>query len=49
MECPKSVIEEYSEFIDFVRTSIDIRPEQYRAAVFALAVAIGKMIDGGGV
>lgn len=32
-----------------IREYGEATPEQYREAVFALAVAIGKVIDGGGV
>jgi len=46
IECPKSLTLAYAEFAGFL-CGIDITPEQYRAAVFALAVAIGKVIDGG--
>jgi hypothetical protein len=46
LECPKSVTLAYAEFAGFL-CSIDIAPEQYRAAVFALAVAIGKTMEGG--
>jgi hypothetical protein len=49
IECPKSVTLAYAEFTGFICGAIDIQPEQYRAAVFALAAAIGKVIDGGGV
>jgi hypothetical protein len=46
IECPKSLTLAYAEFAGFL-CGIDITPEQYRAAVLALAVAIGKVIDGG--
>jgi hypothetical protein len=46
IECPKSVTLAYVEFTGFVCGAIDIQPEQYRAAVFALAVAIGKVMEG---
>jgi hypothetical protein len=46
IECPKSVTEAYAEFSGFVCGAIDIQPEQYRAAVFTLAVAIGKVMEG---
>ena len=47
--CPQSVSNAYAEYTGLVTHGVDITPEQYRAAVFALAVAIGKAIDGGGV
>jgi hypothetical protein len=46
---PKAVTLAYTEYSGFVCGSIGINPDNYRAAVFALAVAIGKVIDGGGV
>lgn len=48
IECPKPASLAYAEFAGFL-CGIDITPEQYRAAVYALAAAIGKVIDGGGV
>ena len=46
MECPKSVTKAYAELTGLVCYGGDITPEQYRAAVFALAVEIGKTIEG---
>jgi hypothetical protein len=45
IECPKPASLAYAEFAGFL-CGIDITPEQYRAAVFALAVAIGRVIEG---
>jgi hypothetical protein len=44
---PKAVTLAYTEYSGFVCGSIGINPDNYRAAVLALAVAIGKVIDGG--
>jgi hypothetical protein len=46
IECPKSVTLAYAEFTGFICGAIGIQPEQYRAAVFTLAVAIGKVMEG---
>jgi hypothetical protein len=43
---PKEVTLAYAEFVGFL-CSIDTTPEQYRTAVLALAVAIGKTISAG--
>jgi hypothetical protein len=43
---PKVVTLAYAEYSGFVCGSIGINPDNYRAAVLALAVAIGKTMEG---
>ena len=44
--CPHSVSNAYAEYTGLVTHGVDITPEQYRAAVFALAAEIGKVMEG---
>jgi hypothetical protein len=44
-----SEIEDADGDLEWFRRLANNTPEEYRAAVLALAVAIGKVVDGGGV
>jgi hypothetical protein len=46
MECPTSVSKAYAEYTGLVCGRISITPDNYRTAVFALAVEIGKVMEG---